>query len=118
MSRSKTDRRRDPRPRPPRRITEEEAAAIIIGRWQYADGTPIREEQARRWAFLFLFHIRYQPTPDWLPPRPRTRPGRPTALRLEEFLGLETDWVQRVPDARPVRRRGEEERFTSRETGP
>jgi hypothetical protein len=74
MSRSKTERKRNPRPRPLPRITEEEAAAIIVGRWQHADGSPIPAEKARHWAFLFFFHIRHEPTPDWLPPRPRRRP--------------------------------------------
>jgi hypothetical protein len=114
MSRSKTERKRNPRPRPPPRITEE----VIVGRWQYTDGSPIPAERARHWAFLFFFHIRHEPTPDWLPPRPRKRPERPTAVRLEEFLGLETDWVRCTADTRPVRRRGESERSTLRATGP
>jgi hypothetical protein len=118
MSRSKTERKRDPRPRPLPRITEEEAAAIIVGRWRDADGSRIPAEKARHWAFLFFFHIRHEPTPDWLPPRLRKRPERPTAVRLEEFLGLETDWVRRTADSRPVRRRAEEERSTSRAIGP
>src|SRR5947207_1131220 len=108
MSRRKDDRRRrEPRPRPLPKITGAEAAAIIVHRWQRADGTPIPEDQAAHWAFLFLFHLKYEPTPDWLPPRSRTRPERPTAERREEFLALETDWVRRTPDARPVRRRGQ-----------
>jgi hypothetical protein len=118
MSRSKTQRRREPRPRPLPRITEEEAAAIIVGRWQHADGSPIPAEKARHWAFLFFLHIRHEPTPDWLPPRPRRRPERPTAVRLEGFLGLETDWVRCTPDTRPVRRRDAEEHSPSPETGP
>jgi hypothetical protein len=118
MSRSKTERHRNPRPRPLPRITEEEAAALILSRWQYADGTPIRAEQARHWAFLFHFHLRHEPTPAWMAPRTRRRPERPTAARLEEFLGLETDWVQRTPDTRPVRRRGEDQRSMSAETSP
>jgi hypothetical protein len=105
-----TDQRphRAPRPRPLPRITEEEAAAIILHRWQRADGSPIPEEQARHWALLFAFHLKYEPTPDWLPPRARRRPERPTAERLEEFLGLETDWIRRTPDTQPVRRRAED----------
>ena len=118
MSRSKTERKRDPRPRPLPRITEEEAAAIIVGRWRDADGSRIPAEKARHWAFLFFFHIRHEPAPDWLPPRPRRRPERPTAVRLEEFLGLETDWERCTPDCRPIRRRGEEEHAPVRATGP
>ena len=118
MSRSKTQRRREPRPRPLPRITEEEAAAIIVGRWPHADGSPIPAEKARHWAFLCFFHIRHEPTPDWLPSRPRRRPERPTAVRLEEVLGLETDWVRCTADTRPLRRRGESERSTLRAVGP
>jgi hypothetical protein len=93
------------RPRPLPKITEAEAAALICGRWRQADGTPIGEDRAARWTLLFFYHLRCEPTPDRLPPRPRTRPGRPTAERLEAFLALETDWVRITPDDRPVRRR-------------
>jgi hypothetical protein len=109
MSRHTNQRpRRAPRPRPLPRITDEEAAAIILSRWPRAEGSRISEEQAKHWAFLFLFHLKYEPTPNWLPPRARTRPERPTAERLEEFLGLETDWIRRTPNTQPVRRQAED----------
>src|SRR5205085_2428132 len=94
-------RRHEPRPLP--KINETETAAFILGRWQHADGTPIPGDQATQSAFLFHHHLKYQPVPAWLPPRPRTRPGRPTARRLEEFLAFEADRVRRTPDVRPVR---------------
>jgi hypothetical protein len=83
------------------RITEEEAAALIRRHWMKPDGTLISEEEARLWAWTFFLHLKYEPGS--MPPRPRTRPERPTAERLDRFTQLERDWVRRTPDSVPVR---------------
>jgi hypothetical protein len=64
-------------------------------------GRPPTEEEARSWTWTFFLHPTYEPGSR--PPKPRTRPERPTAERLDEFTMLERDWVRRTPDAVPVR---------------
>jgi hypothetical protein len=85
------------------RITHEEAVVLIRRNWMKPDGTLISEEEARVWASTFLFHLRYEVGPIWKPPKPRTRPERPTAERLDRFTQLERDWVRRTTDSVPVR---------------
>jgi hypothetical protein len=63
------------------KITEEEAAALIRRNWMKPDGTPLSEGEARRWAWTFFLHLKYEPGSR--PPRLRTQPERPTAERLE-----------------------------------
>ena len=65
------------------------------------DGTLISEEEACSWAWTFFLYLAYEPGSR--PPRPRTRPERPTAERLDRFTQLERDWVRRTPDSVPVR---------------
>lgn len=84
----------DPKPRPLPKITEDEATELIGREWRKPDGQPIPEEQARHWAGVFLHHLRYEPTPMWMAPKLRRQPERPTAKRLREFLGIETDWLR------------------------
>jgi hypothetical protein len=97
----------DRKSRPTRlpRITEDQAAEMIIRNWHHEDGSPITEEQAWHWAWLFHHHLAYELTPAWITPRRRRRPERPTAERLQRFISLETDWIRRTPDNRPVTRR-------------
>jgi hypothetical protein len=83
------------------KITQEEAAALIRRDWMKPDGTFLTEEEACSWAWTFFLHLKYEPGSR--PPKPRTRPERATAERLDRFTQLERDWVRRTPDSVPVR---------------
>jgi hypothetical protein len=85
----------DPKPKPLPKVTEAEGAALIVRDWRKADGSPIPADQAGHQVFLFLRHLKYQPAPLWMEPRPRKRPERPTARRLYEFVAVETDWIRK-----------------------
>ena len=84
----------EPKPRPLPRLNQDQAAALIQKNWRLEDGSPIPSELADRWAGLFLHHLRYEPGPNWMTPKLRSRPDRPTAPRLYGFIGVETDWVR------------------------
>jgi hypothetical protein len=83
------------------KITQEEAAALICRDWMKPDGTLLTDEEARVWAWTFFIHLAYEPGSR--PPKPRRRPERPTAERLDRFTLLERDWIRRTPDSLPVR---------------
>jgi hypothetical protein len=85
------------------KITQEEAAALIRRDWMNADGTHLTEVEARSWAWTFFLHLTYEPGSR--PPKPRARPERPTAERLDRFTQLERDWIRRTADFVPVRMR-------------
>lgn len=83
-----------PKPRPAPKLDHDEVAELIRREYRRPDGSPISEVDADHWAGVFLHHLRFEPGPMWMPPRPRKRPERPTAERLRGFLGVETDWIR------------------------
>jgi hypothetical protein len=83
------------------KITHEEAVALIRRNWMKPDETLLTEKEARSSAWTFFLHLAYEPGS--MPPKPRTRPERPTAERLDRFTQLERDWVRWTPDSVPVR---------------
>jgi hypothetical protein len=92
--------------REPRLNTTEECIAIIRHARMTADGRPIPRSRAEDAALHFLHHCTYEPGNLIHRMRTRRRPIKPTAERLLHSVDLNTDWVVRTTDPRPVRLAG------------
>ena len=84
-----------PKPRPLPKLGHDQIVDLIQGEFKKLDGSAIDESEANHWTSSILHHLRFEPGPIWMPPRPRKRPEMATAVRVRSFLAVETDWIRK-----------------------
>lgn len=84
-----------PKQRPLPKLDHDQIVALIRQEWRKPDSSIITDSEANHWTSSILHHLRFEPGPIWMPPKPRKRPERPTAERIRSFLSVETDWIKK-----------------------
>jgi hypothetical protein len=93
------------RPTPAKKITAEEARAIVLARWHNPDGSPADPDRVDRIVSRFFLSMKYDAAP---PPHyiiERKRHSRPTVERLARWVNLESPLEPVTADRKPIRTR-------------